>query len=72
MLFFITGLMFTNVGAQTNANINISSVNSEAAQPIKRIAKPIEIANVVRFLLSDESSFITGSLISADGGYTCQ
>lgn len=44
----------------------------ESAQPIKRIAKPAEIANVVRFLLSDESSFITGSLISADGGYTCQ
>jgi NAD(P)-dependent dehydrogenase (short-subunit alcohol dehydrogenase family) len=44
----------------------------ESAQPIKRIAKPLEIANVVRFLLSDESSFITGSLISADGGYTCQ
>ena len=44
----------------------------ELAQPIKRIAKPAELANVVRFLLSDESSFITGSLISADGGYTCQ
>jgi NAD(P)-dependent dehydrogenase (short-subunit alcohol dehydrogenase family) len=44
----------------------------EVAQPNKRIGKPAEIANVVRFLLSDESSFITGSLISADGGYTCQ
>ena len=52
---------------------NDSILNSlELAQPIKRIAKPYEIANVVRFLLSDESSFITGSLFSADGGYTCQ
>ncbi len=42
------------------------------AQPIQRIAKPSEIANVVCFLLSDESSFMTGSLVSADGGYTCQ
>jgi NAD(P)-dependent dehydrogenase (short-subunit alcohol dehydrogenase family) len=42
------------------------------AQPIKRIAKPYEIANVVLFLLSDAASFITGSLFSADGGYTCQ
>ena len=58
--------------AVTNLS-NDTILNSlESAQPIKRIAKPSEIANVVRFLLSDESSFITGSLISADGGYTCQ
>ena len=44
----------------------------EEAQPIKRIAKPEEVAHVVSFLLSDESSFITGALIAADGGYTCQ
>jgi NAD(P)-dependent dehydrogenase (short-subunit alcohol dehydrogenase family) len=44
----------------------------EEAQPIKRIAKPEEIANVVSFLLSNESSFITGALIAADGGYTAQ
>ncbi len=44
----------------------------EEAQPIHRIAKPIEVANVVCFLLSEESSFMTGSLVSADGGYTCQ
>jgi NAD(P)-dependent dehydrogenase (short-subunit alcohol dehydrogenase family) len=44
----------------------------EDAQPIKRIGKPEEIAHVVSFLLSHESSFITGALIAADGGYTCQ
>jgi NAD(P)-dependent dehydrogenase (short-subunit alcohol dehydrogenase family) len=44
----------------------------EEAQPIKRIAKPEEVAHVVSFLLSNESSFITGALIAADGGYTCQ
>jgi NAD(P)-dependent dehydrogenase (short-subunit alcohol dehydrogenase family) len=42
------------------------------AQPINRIAQPYEIANVVCFLLSDEASFMTGSLCSVDGGYTCQ
>jgi len=42
------------------------------AQPINRIAQPYEVANVVCFLLSDEASFITGSLYSVDGGYTCQ
>lgn len=44
----------------------------ENAQPINRIAKPEEIANVACYLLSDENSFMTGSLIPVDGGYTCQ
>ena len=44
----------------------------EDAQPIKRIAKPTEIARVACFLLSDENSFMTGALVPVDGGYTCQ
>lgn len=46
--------------------------NLDAMQPIGRIGKPAEIAAVVAFLLSDENSFMTGSLVSADGGYVCQ
>lgn len=42
------------------------------AQPMGRIGKPEEIARSVRFLLSDESSFTTGSLFAVDGGYVCQ
>jgi NAD(P)-dependent dehydrogenase (short-subunit alcohol dehydrogenase family) len=42
------------------------------AQPIKRIAEPSEIANVACYLLSDENSFMTGTLVPVDGGYTCQ
>ena len=42
------------------------------AQPIQRLGTPEEIARVVRFLLSDECPFMTGALICADGGYTCQ
>lgn len=37
--------------------------------PIKRIAQPYEVANVVYFLSSDESSFINGDNITIDGGY---
>lgn len=44
----------------------------DKAQPLGRIGQPEEIARTVRFLLSDDSSFITGALIAADGGYTCQ
>ncbi|MGM0573733.1 MAG: SDR family oxidoreductase, partial [Bacteroidota bacterium] len=36
--------------------------------PIGRIGEPEDIANMVRFLLSKESSWVTGSIIAADGG----
>lgn len=35
---------------------------------MKRMGKPEEIAKVVSFLASDDSSFMTGSIINADGG----
>ena len=38
--------------------------------PMKRLAKPSEIASVVLFLASESSSYCTGSIISVDGGYT--
>ena len=41
-------------------------------QPMGRVGKPEEIAKAVKFLLSDDSSFTTGSLFAVDGGYTCQ
>jgi NAD(P)-dependent dehydrogenase (short-subunit alcohol dehydrogenase family) len=41
-------------------------------QPLGRIGKPEEIATAVAFLLSDGNSFMTGSLVSVDGGYVCQ
>jgi len=36
--------------------------------PLSRLGKPQEIAQVIAFLLSKESSFISGSVITADGG----
>ena len=38
--------------------------------PLDRPAEPREIAAVVRFLLSDEASYVTGSVVLADGGHT--
>jgi len=37
---------------------------------VKRIGKPEDIANIVSFLCSDESEYITGQVISVDGGIT--
>jgi NAD(P)-dependent dehydrogenase (short-subunit alcohol dehydrogenase family) len=39
--------------------------------PIGRMGEPDEIAAVVLFLASDAASLMTGSIVLADGGYTC-
>jgi len=41
---------------------------SAAKYPIGRIGKPEDIANTVHFLLSERSSWITGSILRVDGG----
>jgi NAD(P)-dependent dehydrogenase (short-subunit alcohol dehydrogenase family) len=41
-----------------------------AMQPIGRQADTSEIANVVRFLVSDQASFMTGAIVPVDGGCT--
>ena len=39
-----------------------------AAIPLGRAAQPIEIANAIAYLCSEESSFITGAVVPVDGG----
>ena len=39
-------------------------------QPLGRFGRPSDIASVVRFLVDDESGYICGATIMADGGYT--
>ena len=36
--------------------------------PLKRMGTPKDVANVVKFLASEDSSYITGQVISVDGG----
>jgi 3-oxoacyl-[acyl-carrier protein] reductase len=36
---------------------------------LNRVGTPDEIAKVIYFLASEESSFMTGSIVTSDGGY---
>jgi len=45
---------------------------TEAKYPIGRLGTPMEIAQLALFLGSDRGSFMTGSVIAADGGMTAQ
>ncbi|MGO2097010.1 MAG: SDR family oxidoreductase, partial [Candidatus Microbacterium stercoravium] len=53
-----------------------SSLSDEAynalagKHPLGRLGLPEEVAKVVRFLLSDDASFVTGAYYLIDGGYT--
>jgi len=40
--------------------------------PLGHLGKPEEIASVIVFLLSDDTSFMTGSEVVVDEGYTAQ
>ena len=47
-----------------------AAISARIRRPIERRADPAEIASVVAFLCSDDSSFMTGAAVPVDGGYT--
>ena len=40
--------------------------------PLGRFAEPIEIAELVSFLISDKNTYINGQCLAIDGGFTCR
>jgi NAD(P)-dependent dehydrogenase (short-subunit alcohol dehydrogenase family) len=64
-------------GVETNISSSMTGFNTfgyERVQPglgvNPRVGKPEEVANVAVFLASDESSFVNGTVITADAGWT--
>lgn len=41
-----------------------------ARQPVGRMGQPEEVASAIRYLASDEAAFVSGSLLTIDGGWT--
>ena len=59
----------------TNTPLAASLLNSDQKMdanaqrhPLKRVGTPLDIANAVEFLLTDKSSWVTGQILSIDGG----
>jgi NAD(P)-dependent dehydrogenase (short-subunit alcohol dehydrogenase family) len=42
--------------------------NTEKLIPLRRVGLPLEVANAIVFLVSDEASYITGACLPVDGG----
>jgi NAD(P)-dependent dehydrogenase (short-subunit alcohol dehydrogenase family) len=64
------GVVETDIlkGIVPDSRATLASYGS--AHPIGRVGQPQEIAEVIAFLASPASAFLTGTLVMADGGFT--
>ncbi len=67
-----TPLMEPMLRARGGGDLEAGLALTTAKYPIGRLGTPDEIAAVALFLACDDSSFLTGSVVTADGGMTSQ
>ena len=59
------------IDTKMNKNLTKSTIkNIVSSTPIARIGKPSDIANLTEFLATDKANFITGQIITVDGGFS--
>ena len=66
-----TGAVKTNIGSTMTAPNQLGLQAMGDTGPQKR-AEPMEVAKVALFLASDDSSFVNGAVVTADGGWTAR
>ncbi len=59
------GVVRTDLTASQSADV-LERVQADT--PLGRLGEPEEVARVIRFLVGDEASFVTGQVIGVDGG----
>lgn len=64
------GVIATPMVVQEDTKAAVEAFSKQI--PLKRVAEPKEVSNMVLFLASDESSYSTGSEFVIDGGITAQ
>lgn len=62
-----TPMFRSTMGASPEGAAHIAGLH-----PVNRVARPEEIASFVAYLLSGESTFVTGAALAIDGGWTAQ
>ncbi|MGH3674072.1 MAG: SDR family NAD(P)-dependent oxidoreductase [Pseudonocardiaceae bacterium] len=67
-----TPLMEPMLQARGDGDMEVGLARTVVKYPIGRLGTPEEIASAALFLASDQASFLTGSILAADGGMTAQ
>jgi NAD(P)-dependent dehydrogenase (short-subunit alcohol dehydrogenase family) len=63
------GIVDTQLSSALTGNPELLDAHLLPHTPMKRVGQPDEIAGIALFLASNESSFMTGQVLTVDGGY---